>query len=206
MLKDTALRKKMGELGLSTAGSRQMLEKRHQEWITLWNANCDSAKPKRRSELMHDLEVWERTMGSRAPTMSRAANMGAQIKDKDFDGAAWATKHDTSFKDLIAKARGSRNKAVQKEDGPGETGEPGPGRGINGTGTVPDVLEGAVVDLTGPPSSQVEPPDSPLNGPINPPASGGAVFSPILGRVVLHPFADRTPTHSSSQGPEGAPS
>ncbi|KAK3293908.1 uncharacterized protein B0H64DRAFT_175128 [Chaetomium fimeti] len=153
MLKDTALRKKMGELGLSTAGSRQMLEKRHQEWITLWNANCDSAKPKRRSELMHDLEVWERTMGSRAPTMSRAANMGAQIKDKDFDGAAWATKHDTSFKDLIAKARGSKNKAVQKEDEAGKTGEleptPDDGRGINGTVIVPDLSKGVVVDLTG---------------------------------------------------------
>jgi E3 ubiquitin-protein ligase RAD18 len=210
MLKDTALRKKMGELGLSTAGSRQMLEKRHQEWITLWNANCDSAKPKRRSELMHDLEVWERTMGSRAPTMSRAANMGAQIKDKDFDGAAWATKHDTSFKDLIAKARGSRNKAVQKDDEPRGDRElesvRDDGRGVNGTGTVPDVLEGAVVDLTGPPSSQVEPPDSPLKGSIHPPASSGAGFSPILGREVLHPLADRTPTYSSSQGPEGAPS
>ena len=208
MLKDTALRKKMGELGLSTTGSRQMLEKRHQEWITLWNANCDSAKPKRRSELMHDLEVWERTMGSRAPTMSRAANMGAQIKDRDFDGAAWATKHDTSFKDLIAKARGSRNKAVQNE--PSGAGEPEPvlddGTEANGTGTVSDLLEGAVVDLTGPPSSQPEPPDSPLKGPRNPPASSGVGFSPILGREVLHPLADRTPTYSSSQGPERAPS
>ncbi|KAL2137235.1 hypothetical protein VTI74DRAFT_6446 [Chaetomium olivicolor] len=116
MLKDTALRKKMAELGLSVSGSRQMLEKRHQEWVTIWNANCDSAKPKKRSELLHDLEVWERTIGSRAPTMSRAANMGGQIKDKEFDGAAWAAKHDTSFKDLIAKARSSRNKALPKAD------------------------------------------------------------------------------------------
>ena len=210
MLKDTALRKKMGELGLSTAGSRQMLEKRHQEWITLWNANCDSAKPKRRSELMHDLEVWERTMGSRAPTMSRAANMGAQIKDKDFDGAAWATKHDTSFKDLIAKARGSRNKAVQKEDEPRGNGEPesvrDDGRGVNGTETVPDVSEGAVVDLTGPPSSQVELPDSPLKPPRRPPASSDVGLSPILGREVSYPFANSVPTYGSPPGPERAPS
>ncbi|KAH6632770.1 hypothetical protein F5144DRAFT_262550 [Chaetomium tenue] len=212
MLKDTALRKKMGELGLSTAGSRQMLEKRHQEWITLWNANCDSAKPKRRSELMHDLEVWERTMGSRAPTMSRAANMGAQIKDKDFDGAAWATKHDTSFKDLIAKARGSRNKAVQKKDEANEAGESGTprddGKGINGTGAMPDLLQGAVVDLTGPPSSQPEPPDSPLREPRGPTSSGVGFTGqgPILGKEALHPLTDRTSTCSSSQGPEGAPS
>ncbi|KAK3940119.1 hypothetical protein QBC46DRAFT_386043 [Diplogelasinospora grovesii] len=114
MLKDNALRKKLSELGLSTSGSRQLLERRHQEWITLWNANCDSARPKKRSELLHDLDVWERTMGSRAPTMSRSANVGAQIKDKDFDGAAWAARHDTSFKDLIANARRTRSQAEKK--------------------------------------------------------------------------------------------
>lgn len=114
ILRDAVFRKKMADLGLSANGSRQMLERRHREWITLWNANCDSARPKRRSELLHDLEVWERTIGTRAPTMSRAANVGAQIKDKDFDGAAWATKHGSSFKDLIAMARNTRDMAHQK--------------------------------------------------------------------------------------------
>ncbi len=166
MLKDTALRKKMIELGLSTNGSRQMLEKRHQEWMTIWNANCDSAKPKKRSELLHDLEVWERTMGSRAPVMSRAANMGAQIKDKDFDGSAWATKHDTSFKDLIARARSSRNKVDQQADEGRKSEEPRTaqedGKGEKNATSQPMLVRTAVVDLTGPPSSQPEPPDSPV--------------------------------------------
>ncbi len=70
MLKESALRKKLAELGLSTAGNRQLLERRHKEWLMLWNANCDSAHPKRRSELLQDLETWERTMGSRAPVAS----------------------------------------------------------------------------------------------------------------------------------------
>ena len=165
MLKDTAFRKKMIELGLSTSGSRQMLEKRHQEWMTLWNANCDSARPKKRSELLHDLEVWERTMGSRAPVMSRAANMGAQIKDKDFDGSAWATKHDTSFKDLIARARSSRNNVGQEMDEVSKLEEPGPaqddGKGAKNPVSQPVPVRAAVVDLTGPASSQPEPPDSP---------------------------------------------
>ena len=165
MLKDTALRKKMIELGLSTSGPRQMVEKRHQEWMTLWNANCDSARPKKRSELLHDLEVWERTMGSRAPVMSRAANMGAQIKDKDFDGSAWATKHDTSFKDLIARARSSRNKVGQKADEVSKLEEPGPaqddGKGVKNPVSQPVLVRAAVIDLTGPPSSQPEPPGSP---------------------------------------------
>ncbi|KAK5658231.1 hypothetical protein OQA88_2206 [Cercophora sp. LCS_1] len=114
MLNDTKLRKKMTELGLSAAGSRQTLEARHKEWITLWNANCDSAHPKGRRELLQDLDVWERTVGTRASTATRAAHVGAQIKDKNFDGAAWAAKHDTSFKDLIANARKTRSQTEKR--------------------------------------------------------------------------------------------
>ncbi|KAI0188294.1 hypothetical protein EV127DRAFT_434430 [Xylaria flabelliformis] len=117
MLRETQLRKELVEQGLSTTGNRGMLERRHREWVMIWNANCDSQRPRRRAELLHDLDVWERTLGSRAPTGSRAANTGAQIRDKDFDGAAWAAKHDTSFKDLIANARRTRAQAqVTKPD------------------------------------------------------------------------------------------
>ncbi|KAI1113414.1 DNA repair protein rad18 [Nemania sp. NC0429] len=108
MLKETQLRKELGYLGLSTSGSRAMLERRHREWVMIWNANCDSQRPRPRAELLRELEVWERTFGSRAPTGSRAATVGAQIRDKDFDGAAWAAKHGGTFQDLIADARRTR--------------------------------------------------------------------------------------------------
>lgn len=132
MLKETALRKKLAELGISNQGSRPLLEKRHKEWVTLWNANCDAVRPKKRGELLQDLEVWERTQGGRAPVNGRSAQNAAIIKDKDFDGAAWVTKHDTAFKDLIASARKSRMEAKRKaeeaarteEAQPSSTGEP----------------------------------------------------------------------------------
>ncbi|KAL7927341.1 hypothetical protein ACQKWADRAFT_758 [Trichoderma austrokoningii] len=113
MLKEQAMRKKMLELGLSSQGPRPLLEKRHKEWLTLWNANCDAVIPKKRSELLHDLDTWERTQGGRAPTTGRAIQTAAAIKDKDFDGAAWAAKHDSSFRDLIASARRNGSKAKQ---------------------------------------------------------------------------------------------
>ncbi|KAH8688082.1 hypothetical protein BGZ61DRAFT_391133 [Ilyonectria robusta] len=114
MFKEQALRKKMAEIGISNQGSRALLERRHKEWVTLWNANCDAARPKKRGELLQDLDIWERTQGGRAPVTGRAAQSAAVIKDKDFDGAAWATKHDSSFKDLIASARKSRLEAKKK--------------------------------------------------------------------------------------------
>lgn len=105
MLKEQQLRKKLAELGISTLGDRKMLERRHREWMTIWNANCDALHPRKKSELLQDLNTWENTLGSRAPTASRSINLGAQIKDKDFNHQAWSTKHDSSFKDLIANAR-----------------------------------------------------------------------------------------------------
>ncbi|KAI1822273.1 DNA repair protein rad18 [Xylaria intraflava] len=118
MIKEAQLRRELADLGLSTSGNRAMLERRHREWVMIWNANCDSQHPRRRADLLQDLDVWERTLGSRAPAGSRAANMGTQIRDKDFNSAAWATKHDSSYRDLIANARRTRAQTRAEPGGP----------------------------------------------------------------------------------------
>jgi len=107
--KDTALRKKLSDLGISTGGNRSMMEKRLTEYTTLWNANCDAKNPKSTGQLKKELDIWERTLGSRAPAANTVAT---QIKDKDFDAAAYATKHNDSFQDLIAKAREKAKKKI----------------------------------------------------------------------------------------------
>ncbi|KAK2044611.1 DNA repair protein rad18 [Colletotrichum somersetense] len=156
MLKDAALRKKMSDLGLSTTGTRLQLEKRHKEWVTLWNANCDSARPKRRAELLHDLDVWERTQGSKAPMFARP---GVAVKDKEFDGTAWAAKHDSSFKDLIANARKSRAQArpAAEEAVNPSSGDGSPALAAH-TVTSPSVREVAMVDLTERPADTAQAP------------------------------------------------
>ncbi|KKA28296.1 hypothetical protein TD95_003012 [Thielaviopsis punctulata] len=125
LIKDVALRKKLAELGLSTQGPRTLLERRHKEWTTLWNSNCDAARPKRKAELLRDLDQWERVVANPRPAVAvRAAGTGSSsssgggsngssIKEKDFDGSAWAAKHESSFKDLIASARRSREQATK---------------------------------------------------------------------------------------------
>jgi hypothetical protein len=105
MVKDAALRKKLSDLGISNGGTRQLMERRYTEWVTLWNANCDSKKPKAPNELRRELDTWERTQGGRPQTFSGAQNSGANLKDKDFDGATWSTQHNDSFKQLIADAK-----------------------------------------------------------------------------------------------------
>jgi E3 ubiquitin-protein ligase RAD18 len=111
LLKESALRKKLVELGIPAGGSRQQLERRHIEWVTLWNANCDSSKPRKKSVLLSELDVWEKAQGMRAQSLITSPDTGSRVLSKEFDGAGWAAKHDQSFQNLIAMAR----RGVKKE-------------------------------------------------------------------------------------------
>jgi E3 ubiquitin-protein ligase RAD18 len=146
-LKDTALRKKLTDLGLSAAGSRQLLEKRYTEWVTLWNANCDATRPKSKGELKRELDIWERTQGGMTQASSSTQNPGAQIKNKDFDATAWSSKHDDSFRDLIAAARKKVAVKPQTPESASNTAEPS---------DAPTPMAGAANDSPSVPSVDME--------------------------------------------------
>ncbi|KAG0030149.1 E3 ubiquitin-protein ligase rad18 [Podila clonocystis] len=61
VLNDKQLRKKLQELGLPTHGDKQLMQKRHAEYLTLFNANCDSTRPQTIAQLHKALDTWERT-------------------------------------------------------------------------------------------------------------------------------------------------
>uniref|UniRef100_A0A8D2M7U2 RING-type E3 ubiquitin transferase n=1 Tax=Zonotrichia albicollis TaxID=44394 RepID=A0A8D2M7U2_ZONAL len=60
LLSDRDLRKKLKEHGLSTSGTRQQLIKRHQEFVHMYNAQCDSMNPKSVAEVVKELEKNEK--------------------------------------------------------------------------------------------------------------------------------------------------
>ncbi|KAI9781599.1 MAG: E3 ubiquitin-protein ligase rad18 [Geoglossum umbratile] len=105
ILKENALRKKLSELGLNSAGPRSLLERRHTEWVNIWNANCDSLRPKSTRELLQDLDIWERSQGGSVIGAFGLSNSGNDVMKKDFDGAGWAKSHDKEFQKLISNAR-----------------------------------------------------------------------------------------------------
>ncbi|KAL1593246.1 E3 ubiquitin-protein ligase rad18 [Paraconiothyrium brasiliense] len=109
MLNDKALRKKLQELGIPSWGTKPQLVKRHQEWLNIYNSNCDASDTARKSkrELLRELEEWERIQGGRANPKE------SHIMQKDFDGQNHATAHKDQFNDLIANAR-KRAKAALK--------------------------------------------------------------------------------------------
>ncbi|GAB7362300.1 hypothetical protein MBLNU230_g2318t1 [Neophaeotheca triangularis] len=121
MMKENALRKKLAELGLPNSGSKQLMVRRHTEWVNLWNANCDSNAPRTKRELLHDLDTWERTQGGRAP--HGGLGRASALMEKDFDGARWANKNKDDFSRLIADAKrkkGSPAESTSQPKGPGE--------------------------------------------------------------------------------------
>ncbi|PWY87527.1 postreplication repair E3 ubiquitin-protein ligase rad18 [Aspergillus heteromorphus CBS 117.55] len=110
LLKDNVLRKKLKDLGIPNTGPRPILQRRHTEWMNLWNANCDSRNPKLKRELLRELDIWERTQGGHA---QQSGDTVDGVMRKDFDAAAWSTSHDDDFKRLIANARKKKDAAMR---------------------------------------------------------------------------------------------
>jgi E3 ubiquitin-protein ligase RAD18 len=105
MLTDQALRKKLKELGISNQGPKLLMQKRHTEWVNLWNANCDSRNPRSKRDLLNELEIWDRTQGRQI-----ANNVGPNgVMAKDFDSDAYVKNNKNDFDDLIRKAREKAN-------------------------------------------------------------------------------------------------
>lgn len=112
LLKERDLKKKLIEMGIRATGPKALLEKRHTEWVSIWNANCDSSSPRSRRDVLQDLDSWERSQGTLAPAPSGPAS---SIMKKDFERAAWAASHHDDFETLIAKARKGTSRPNQAE-------------------------------------------------------------------------------------------
>ncbi|KAF9896631.1 E3 ubiquitin-protein ligase rad18, partial [Lobosporangium transversale] len=87
ILNDKQLRKKLQELGLPTHGDKQLMQKRHAEYVTIYNANCDATRPQTQAQLMKAMEVWERSYEKDMQTREaqrRALEQQQQIQQKEL--------------------------------------------------------------------------------------------------------------------------
>ncbi|XP_066051513.1 E3 ubiquitin-protein ligase RAD18 isoform X1 [Chamaea fasciata] len=105
LLSDRDLRKKLKEHGLSTSGTRQQLIKRHQEFVHMYNAQCDSLNPKSVAEVVKELEKNEK-MRVQLECNKPAENSMTFTKDQteeeiDQIHAEYRNKHRSEFKFLV---------------------------------------------------------------------------------------------------------
>ncbi|KIV93270.1 DNA repair protein rad18 [Exophiala mesophila] len=108
LLTDNALRKKLKDLGIPAHGSKDLMRRRHTEWVNLWNANCDSSNPLSKRQLLQDLRVWEDTLGRQ---IERAPPSG--FMSKDFDRDRHVKTQKDNFDELIRQARAKMTKSAQ---------------------------------------------------------------------------------------------
>lgn len=135
---DASLRKKLKELGIPNHGSKELMRKRHTEWMNLWNANCDALRPRTKRELLRDLDIWERTLGKQLEkTVAAGGVSGVMVKDFDRDG--WAKTQKSEFDDLIQKAREKRSAAAAaKQESESASGTKEIDKDVSMTGLVAD--------------------------------------------------------------------
>ena len=110
LLNESKMRAKLKELGIPNHGSKELMRKRHTEWVNLWNANCDSLNQVSKRELLRSLDTWERTLGRQVDRNKEASG----VMVKDFDRVGYMLNQKGNFDDLIAQARAKR-KSAQKE-------------------------------------------------------------------------------------------
>jgi E3 ubiquitin-protein ligase RAD18 len=111
LLSENQLRKKLRDLGIPGLGSKPLLQRRHTEWLNLWNANCDSRNPRTKRDLLSDLDTWERTQGRQIA--NNAGPSGVMVKE--FDRVAYAQSNRNDFNDLIRRARQKNSVAKPAE-------------------------------------------------------------------------------------------
>ncbi|PUU76110.1 hypothetical protein B9Z19DRAFT_1088997 [Tuber borchii] len=108
MIKESALRNKLQELGVPSHGNKRTLHARYDEWMTLWNANVDSATPKSKKELLKELSVWDTI--NRVPVVQKTKAAG-------WTDEGWLESNKSHFDELIAKAKAQRVKPKPVKEG-----------------------------------------------------------------------------------------
>jgi E3 ubiquitin-protein ligase RAD18 len=95
-LSSNSLKQKLTKLELPSTGMRSQLEQRYNEYLILWNANCDSVQPKNPKVLRKQLAQWEASLKFK----------NGEAKQLDKEG----------WKELIKKAKGGLKKTVREDN------------------------------------------------------------------------------------------
>ncbi|NWI90566.1 RAD18 ligase, partial [Pitta sordida] len=119
LLSERELKKKLKEHGLSTFGTRQQLIKRHQEFVHMYNAQCDSLNPKSVAEVVKELEKNEKIRAQlecHKPSENSLTFTKDQTQEEiDEIHAEYRNKHRSEFKFLVDQVNNRWKKSGVKK-------------------------------------------------------------------------------------------
>ncbi|KAK9451207.1 uncharacterized protein V1518DRAFT_412841 [Limtongia smithiae] len=112
IITEAKLRRTLADLGIPSQGNKQQLQRRHTEWVSIWNANADVAAVARKTKttLLRELAEWE-------SSLNRFEEHKPVIEGDDLK--EWGKLHAGSYQDLIAQAR----RTVMPKQAKAESGE-----------------------------------------------------------------------------------
>ncbi|KAM3846471.1 E3 ubiquitin-protein ligase RAD18 isoform 4-T6 [Vipera latastei] len=118
LLSDRDLKKRLKEHGLSTQGTKQQLIKRHQEFVHMYNSECDSLNPKSVAEIVKELENIEKTQAQLDASKPKEDSMifTKHQTENEIDEihTDYRKKHKAEFQLLIDQMK-KRKKNASKE-------------------------------------------------------------------------------------------
>ncbi|GFU28314.1 e3 ubiquitin-protein ligase RAD18 [Nephila pilipes] len=117
LLSDKEIKKKLKQYGLSVTGERQALIRRHKNFITLYNANCDSLEPKAVEDLVTEIERQEIEERLNSAPKQIQIHKKSDISDIEKEYQTYAKQHQSQFNDLIhdIQQRHLGQKSVKQE-------------------------------------------------------------------------------------------
>ncbi|XP_020611229.1 E3 ubiquitin-protein ligase RAD18-like isoform X3 [Orbicella faveolata] len=124
VMAEKELRQRLKEWNLSTKGDKSTLVKRHQDFVMLYNAQCDSPTPMTAAQIAREVEKAEKTRAKEASSTSEASTSGLHFEkdqseeDMDKTRQKYLNEHQDDFNKLIAdiqkRQRGKRKKSAAK--------------------------------------------------------------------------------------------
>ncbi|XP_076972792.1 E3 ubiquitin-protein ligase RAD18 [Tamandua tetradactyla] len=116
LLSDRNLKKKLKQHGLSVQGNKQQLIKRHQEFVHMYNAQCDALQPKSAAEIVKEIENMEKTrMRLEASKLNESVMVFTKDQtEKEIDEihSEYRKKHHNEFQLLVDQAKKGYKKNV----------------------------------------------------------------------------------------------
>nr|XP_022299381.1 glutamic acid-rich protein-like [Crassostrea virginica] len=116
LMSERDIKKKLKELGLSTAGDKKTLIRRHHDFVMLYNSECDSFKPRSVPEIVKEVEKMEEIR------LKNMTDKNRLVIEKNSSPATiekaqkiYMKKHKSHFSNLIAETKKRmREKNVKK--------------------------------------------------------------------------------------------
>nr|XP_034315557.1 uncharacterized protein LOC105336737 isoform X2 [Crassostrea gigas] len=127
LMSERDIKKKLKEVGLSTAGDKKTLVRRHHDFVMLYNSECDALKPKSVQEIVKEVEKTEnirnrsRTDHSRLLIEKNSSPATIEKAQKIY-----MKKHKSHFSDLIAETKKRMREQRMKQKRTSEGKDPGP--------------------------------------------------------------------------------